>query len=107
MPAARVGLLFACIRTAAAPQTCARAPHHLRRAAVKSAARPMAALGVSGFAPAASLPLRGADEAPACRRAQAPDANKLRESASPARPDDGGPLRTPSRDPSISMVVLH
>ena len=52
----------------------------------------MAALGVSGFAPAASLPLRGADEAPACGRAQAPDANKLRAAQAPPGPTTAGPL---------------
>ena len=50
----------------------------------------MAALGVSGFAPAASLPIRGADEAPA--RAQLPDANKLREAQAPPGPTTAGPL---------------
>ena len=50
----------------------------------------MAALGVSGFAPAASLPIRGADEAPA--RAQVPDANKLREAQAPPGPTTAGPL---------------
>ena len=52
----------------------------------------MAALGVSGFAPAASLPLRGADEAPACGRAQAPDAQKLRQAQAPPGPTTAGPL---------------
>ena len=44
----------------------------------------MAAPGVSGFAPAASLPLRGADEAP--------DANKLRAAQAPPGPTTAGPL---------------
>jgi 20S proteasome subunit beta 6 len=58
----------------------------------KAQRAPMAALGVSGFAPAASLPLRGADEAPACGRAQAPDAQKLRQAQAPPGPTTAGPL---------------
>jgi len=51
----------------------------------------MAAIGVSGFAPAASLPFRGTDEAPGCS-ANGPDPARMREARAPPGPTTAGPL---------------